>query len=189
MTRNATRFYLFLDVDGVLHPVDLRIRGMTSEEMNAALGPGKHSISEVRRVAAGRKVVNESEEFLSRLPLLEKTIRPHLQQLEIIVSSTWRRHPPSLQGLLDCMSEDVRARVAGTTPERHGDADENRPNEIVWWLNKHGQPGVKTIVLDDHPQPPGWLHFQRFGTWIEVDSARALDDSVATRLAQLLAGV
>ncbi|MDE2465351.1 MAG: hypothetical protein KGO02_16805 [Alphaproteobacteria bacterium] len=158
MTKDKSNYYLFLDVDGVLHPMDLRVLGMTREEMNAALGPGNHSISEVRRVAAGRKVVNESKEFLSRLSLLEKTIRPHLQKITIIISTTWRLHPPSLQGLLDCMSEDVRARVVGTTHQRHGDADDNRPNEIVWWLNKHEKLGVKVIALNDHPSPwPGGI--------------------------------
>lgn len=69
MTRSAARFYLFLDVDGVLHRMTF--------------------------APDGEPRLPRDELLLSRLPLLEKTIRPHLEHLEIIVSSSWRLHPGS----------------------------------------------------------------------------------------------
>ncbi|MDE2465353.1 MAG: hypothetical protein KGO02_16815, partial [Alphaproteobacteria bacterium] len=139
--KNTPQFYLFLDVDGVLHRMVYESDGQPS--------------------------LPRDEQLLSRLPLLEKTIRPHLQQLSIIVSSSWRLHLPSLEVLLDEMSEDVRARVIGSTPSgtRLHDC---RPDEIRLWLEQNGKPGVTAIALDD-AGPHGWrTNFSEWGIWLKT---------------------
>lgn len=159
--KNIRRFYLFLDVDGVLHRM--------------AFAPD------------GQPRLPEDEQLLSRLPLLEKTIRRHLQQLEIVISSSWRLHPQILRALLDAMSEDVQARVIGSTPSgtRLHDC---RPDEIRLWLEQNGKPGVTAIALDD-AGPHGWrTNFSEWGIWLKTDPEQAFGDQEAEKLAQILAG-
>lgn len=178
-------FYLFLDADGVLHPMDLRIRGMTREEMKST---GARSLSELQLLAAVRGFENVSNELpLSRVPLLEQTIRPFLAHIEIVISSSWRLQKAALKQLLDCMSDDVRARVIGVTPKRlrMGDC---RPDEIRAWLEKHGKRGVTAIVLDDDSPHGNRTRFENLGIWIQVDPVLAFGDKEAVRLAQILTG-
>ena len=159
--QNTPRFYLFLDVDGVLHRMVFK--------------------------PDGQPRLPDDEQILSRLPLLEETIRPHLQQISIVISSSWRLHPPSLEGLLDSMSEDVRARVIGSTP-RGTRMHDCRPDEIRLWIEQNGEPGVTAIALDDFT-PLGWrTNFNEWGIWLQMDPKRAFDNQEAEKLAQILAG-
>ena len=176
-------FYLFLDADGVLHPMDLRIRGMTLEEMKSTAA---RSLSELQLLAGVRGFVNASDELpLSRLPLLEQTIRPFLAQIEIVISSSWRLQKTALKQLLDCMSDDVRERVIGVTPKRlrMGDC---RPDEIRAWLEKHGKQGVTAIVLDDDSPHGNRTRFENLGIWIQIDPVKAFGDDHAAQLTLIL---
>lgn len=159
--QNTPRFYLFLDVDGVLHRMVFK--------------------------PDGQPRMPDDEQILSRLPLLEETIRPHLQQISIVISSSWRLHPQFLEGLLESMSEDVRARVIGSTP-RGTRMHDSRADEIRLWIEQNGEPGVTAIALDDH-SPHGWrTEFRDWGIWLQTDPERAFDSQEAAGLAQILAG-
>ena len=161
VTELRPRFYLFLDVDGVLHRM--------------AYAPG------------GQPTLADGEQLLSRLPLLEKTIRPYLQELQIIVSSTWRLHPRNMRILLDAMSKDVRAKVIGSTP-RGTRLHDCRPDEIRLWLEQNGEPDVTAIALDDHSKH-GWrTNFSEWGIWLQTNPEQAFGDQEAEKLAHILAG-
>ena len=177
------RFYLFLDADGVLHPMELRIRGMTLDEMKST---GARSPGELQLLAGIHGFVNVSDEPpLSRLPLLEQTIRPFLANIEIVISSSWRLKKKALKQLLDCMSDDVRARVIGVTPQgsRMNDC---RPDEIRAWLQQHGKPGAMAIVLDDSSRHGNRTRFEGLGIWIQIDPAKAFGEDEAMQLTQIL---
>lgn len=85
------------------------------------------------------------------------------------------------------MSEDVRAKVIGSTP-RGTRLNDCRPDEIRLWLEQNGEPGVTAIALDDHI-PHGWrTEFSEWGIWLKTDPELAFGDQEAERLAQILAG-
>lgn len=115
---------LFLDFDGVLHPV-----GGTQE-------PAREG---------GR-----SRQRMVRLPLLEALLRePALQQVGVVISSTWRV-VYNLAQLRSQFAPDLRERVIGLTPQldqlstRHA-----RHEEIAAWLTAHPQICAWVAVDDD----------------------------------------
>lgn len=105
---------LFLDFDGVLHPVG----GVPSRQR------------------------------LARLPLLEALLRePALQEVGIVISSTWRV-AYSMAQLRSGFAPDMRARVFDRTPQLDGYVPHTRHAEISAWLEVH--PEVRHwIALDD----------------------------------------
>lgn len=174
--KNDLRFYLFLDVDGVLHPIHWTIPGLTAED-EARLAP-----SELQIYMATRGLVAVPDgQLLGCLPLLEDTLRLHLDQVDIVISSSWRRQKSAYRMLMDAMSKDVRARVVGKTQPLG-----RRSWEIESWLKKHGKPGVVPVILDDtESEGRGLGHF---GVWIKPKVSTGFGLPEAQALRQVLRG-
>ncbi len=126
----------------------------------------------------------EVEDFRS-LPLIEAVVRKH-PKARIVISSDWRMLF-SLSKLVSRFSEDIRARIAGTTPhmipktgnELHG----LREREAMLWLAQH-DPDPTTAAwcaIDD--APGNWLTRSRL---VLTDFKRGFADEDALRLNNLL---
>lgn len=155
--------YLFLDVDGVLHGVDWRRQRVMDTKATIPVSRVDHP--------------------LSRLPIFEQAIRPHLDHLVIVISSDWRLFPEYYDCLLTATSPDVRACVVGGTPrDLHG----GRPIEISAWLSTNGEPGSQVIVVDDDLDQP-WNLLPFGATLIGTDYSVGFSDLDAAVLGKLLA--
>lgn len=85
-------------------------------------------------------------DWFARLPVFEKAIRPWLEQIEIVVSSTWRLTVP-LEKIKASFSPDVAHRIISITGPDLGD----RCKEIEKWAKEHG---CETwLAIDDHAAP------------------------------------
>ena len=126
----------------------------------------------------------EVEDFRS-LPLIEAVVREH-PLARIVISSDWRMLF-SLSKLVSRFSEDIRPRIAGTTPhmipkkgsELHG----LREREAMLWLAQH-DPNPATAAwcaLDD--APGNWLTRSRL---VLTDFKRGFTEEDALRLDGLL---
>lgn len=166
------KFYLFLDVDGVLHRFELQIHGR----------PKGTPITLGRILDYGCDAILTSPP-LSRLPLLEQVIRPYLDRLQIVVSSSWRLYPESYDHLLTAMSPDVRDCVVGRTPS---DIGGGRPIEISTWLADHGEPGSQVIAIDDN-LTEWWADLPDGSVFIGTDFAVGFSDLDGRVLTKLLA--
>lgn len=167
-----SKTYLFLDVDGVLHPYELQIHGM----------PKGTPITLGRILDYGCDPVILGAP-LSRLPILVSIIRPYLDRLQIVISSSWRLYEAAYNDLLVAMSPDVRACVVGRTPE---DPRGDRPVEISTWLADHGEPGAQVIVLDDNLDE-WWADLPDGAAFIGVDYSVGFSDLDGRVLTKLLA--
>ncbi|CAD7937510.1 unnamed protein product [Amoebophrya sp. A25] len=77
--------YLFLDVDGVLHPDD------------ASKAPSRDSVLRVPQLTCFRAIV---EEIYRRTGTRKNSIGATVGKIFLVLSSTWREHPPRTQRLL-----------------------------------------------------------------------------------------
>src|SRR5690606_15184472 len=85
-------------------------------------------------------------DWFARLPVFEKAIRPWLDHVEIVVSSTWRLTVP-LEKIKASFSPDVARRIKSVTGPDLGD----RCDEIERWAKEHG---CETwLAIDDHAAP------------------------------------
>lgn len=164
--------YIFLDVDGVLHPYELQIRGK----------PKGTPITPWLIIDYGYDPIIIGQP-LSRLPILESVIRPYLDSLAIVISSSWRLHEKAYNDLLAAMSPDVRACVLGGTPT---DIGGGRPVEISTWLTQHGEPGSQVIALDDNLNE-WWADLPDGSVFIGTDYSVGFSDLDAKVLTKLLA--
>src|SRR5579863_1120036 len=135
----SPQFYIFLDVDGVLHPARWGVPGITVEQMRS-MSPGQYELEAALR---GFRAMAEGPP-LSHLSQFEEAIQPHLDKLQIVISSSWRHDVVTYNALLEAMSPPVRARVLGGTPK-----DRSRPLAINQWLHEHAGPDFAAIVVDD----------------------------------------
>ncbi len=126
----------------------------------------------------------EVEDFRS-LPLIEAVVRAH-PKARIVISSDWRMLF-SLSKLVSRFSEDIRPRIAGTTPhmipkkgiELHG----LREREAMLWLGQH-HPDPATAAwcaLDD--APGNWVTRSRL---VLTDFKRGFTEEDAMRFHSLL---
>lgn len=135
----ASPWYIFLDVDGVLHPASW---GAPRPSHDALLSTADRE-SSLHAALRGLRAVPDGLPF-SCLPTFEQAVRAHLDHIEIIISSSWRESPELYESILEAMSADIRARVIGATP-----VGPERPWEINRWLEIHGQPNRGAIAIDD----------------------------------------
>lgn len=133
-------FIIFLDVNGVLHACEWTIPGVSRADM------AKLSMDDFSLLAGVRGwYAVPSESQFARLPLLESVIQPFLDDVQLVISSSWRKNPTKYEQLLQALSPDVRARVVGATPVQ----GMGRPREIYDWLTTHGSAETLPIVIDD----------------------------------------
>lgn len=126
----------------------------------------------------------EVEDFRS-LPLIEAVVRKH-PEARVVISSDWRMLF-SLSRLVARFSEDIRPRIAGTTPhmipktgsELHG----LREREAMLWLGQHDpDPSTATwCAIDD--APGNWMTRSRL---VLTDFKRGFTEEDAVRLDHLL---
>lgn len=128
----------------------------------------------------------EVEDFRC-LPLIENVVRDY-PEARIVIASDWRMLF-SLAKLVNRFSEDVRSRVAGTTPhmlpKRGADLRGMREREAMTWLSQH-VPDVATAAwcaLDD--APGNWLTRSRL---ILTDFKRGFNEEDALVLRRMLDG-
>lgn len=171
----SARMYIFLDVDGVLHPATWQVPGLTPEQMQAMT----HEEIAFAAALGGMRAVPEGELF-SRLPLLEQTLRPNLTDLEIVITSSWRHDTDAYGALLAAFSSDVRARVAGPTPHFG-----KRPWEIKAWLDQQHNPEALPIVIDDD-LTHAWDRIERPAVFLFTQTEVGFSDEDAYALKALL---
>lgn len=172
----SVRLYIFLDVDGVLHPATWQVPGITAEQRQS-MTPADYALA----VAIGGTRAVPDGELFSRLPLLEQTIRLHLEDLEIVITSSWRLDPEAYGALLEAFSPDVRARIAGPTP-RIG----KRPWEIRTWLDQQDNPEALPVVIDDDFSHD-WRRIEHKAVLLFTDTKLGFSDEDARALKALLA--
>ena len=120
---------------------------------------------------------------LSKLPLLEELLRDATHgHVSIVISSTWRQGH-SLAKLRTLFSEDIRARVLGTTPVlEEYQSEHERFEEIKGWLQRNA--GYSSwVALDDDTEgfPAQWHKRVVF-----TDSALGLTEADISKLGTLL---
>jgi hypothetical protein len=152
---------LFLDYDGVLHPV-----GGSAAVLPGASRPGR---------------------YLVRLPLLEELLRePGMEQVGIVISSTWRV-AYKLAQLRGQFAPDLRARVVGVTPQLNRYATRHpRHEEITAWLADHAEVRAWVAVDDDvrgFPEAHAHLVATDSRTGLSSRDTDVLRDALRARLA------
>lgn len=155
--------HVFLDVDGVLHPVRKRFIGSDA--------PGMEVFMEVRTEIIG--------EPLSRLPSLEEAIRPYLDQIELVLISDWRLHPRAIDTIRSAMSSDFRNRlVIGPRVRTSGEQPRARLIDIYRSECGKREPPFIWCAIDDDPSAYGvWAP----GRVIECKSDIGFDESTAEK--------
>ena len=170
-----TQFYIFLDVDGVLHPATWRVRGLTQDAMRDM------SFGEIQFQAAMRGIRTDVDGLpFSRIPPFETAVRTHLDHLQIVITSSWRTTPELYDAILEAMSPDVRARMAGKTPQGL-----SRPLGINRWLNDFGHPEARSIVLEDDDSH-AWRHLDKGAMVFLTETQQGFTEEDGQCLARLL---
>lgn len=157
----ASLIHLFLDVDGVLHPIKRRFFGSDA--------PGMEVFMSVRTEIVGPP--------LSRLPIFEETVRPYLGQLELVVISDWRLHERSIEVLRSAMSPDFRDRLS-FAPAVRTSGEQPRFRLIDIYRRDTGKLQSPFIwcAIDDDPSAYG---IAANGRVIECRSNVGFDDAAA----------
>lgn len=106
------------------------------------------------------------------LPRFEAIMRD-FPAVEIVISSMWRYYFP-LESLRERFSEDIRARIIGTTPLVEREEDKylpaRREGEILQWLAENARQDQDWIAIDDatwqfpthRSRVIGCVHFKGF---------------------------
>lgn len=118
----ADMTYLFLDFDGVLHPM-----------------------------FPGRAHKPWEHDPFCYLDEFEGAVRKIPGQFRIVISSTWRRGR-TLEQLRVPFSADIAPLIVGATPMiGSGMGEGGRAREVMDWLDTHA-PGARAVAIDDMPQ-------------------------------------
>lgn len=115
--------YLFLDFDGVVHPL--------------FAGSSHHPW--------------EHKPFCY-LESLENAIRRIRQPVRIVIASTWRK-PRELEQLRAPFAADIRPLVVGKTPAiGSGNTPGSRLVEVQAWMAQHAHSHDRAVAIDDVPE-------------------------------------
>jgi len=72
-----------------------------------------------------------------------------LNEVSIVIDSTWRRHPSDLEWAILQFPSNVASVIVGCTPILGG--KEARETEIETWINVNVNGPFKLLILDDEP--------------------------------------
>ena len=72
-----------------------------------------------------------------------------LNDVQIVIDSTWRQFPSDLTWALDRFPTNVSSQIAGSTPILG--TKSHRELEILSWLQEHGFSVSQLLILDDEP--------------------------------------
>lgn len=85
------------------------------------------------------------------LPEFEAAIRKSPRQVQIIISSTWRRSH-NLSELREFFSPDIAGLITDVTPVLGtGNGPGARQDEVEAWLRSKGREGQEWVAIDDMP--------------------------------------
>lgn len=117
------------------------------------------------------------------LPLIEEVVR-EFEETRIVITSDWRMLF-GVQKLVARFSEDLRGRVAGTTPQvlpkRGPELHGLREREARQWLAKHQESDAPWLAIDD--APGNWVTRSRL---VLTDFKRGFTDEDARAARRLL---
>jgi HAD domain in Swiss Army Knife RNA repair proteins len=105
----------------------------------------------------------------------EETLRA-IPDATVVITSSWRE-AFSLAEMRRSFSNDVAARIIGTTPIARSREGCYRHREVVAYLKRNGMEGRPWVALDDDPE-----HYPAGAPVILVDPTRGFDDEAADRL-------
>jgi hypothetical protein len=103
-----------------------------------------------------------------------------LQDVQIVIDSTWRQYPADLKWALDRFPISVSSLVIGSTPILGGKS--LRELEILSWLKTQAVPESRILVIDDEPHLFQTLAANVFA----VNGDIGLTDDDAEKIRQLL---
>eukprot|EP00392_Amoebophrya_sp_AT5.2_P019125 g19855.t1 len=157
----ARRRILFLDVDGVLHPlgpnhlpIGVPVEALLEREdgKNVAGWPSFHphefTLQNMRCLVA---LVREADRRSAPVGFecSESVSHPARDSIEIVLTSTWREQESSLATVRSELGKHS-LRVRDTTPIHAGGDVRGRGNEIAEWLAKQEREcELKYVILDD----------------------------------------
>jgi hypothetical protein len=105
--------------------------------------------------------------------------------VEIVISSTWRYQFP-IEKLKAWFSEDIQARIIGTTPlierEEGKYLPARREGEILQWLAENGRRDSNWIAIDD----AAWQFLNHRSRLIACVPWKGFNDQAATALRNML---
>ena len=177
---------IFLDVDGVLHPIgdhDLLPLGADLDELSARADEGIVHCGELGHVTRVLK-----EEFLATcmgalLQIIEAT------DASIVLSTTWRKTPADRAAVMAQLhAYGLAARVVGDTPRsgcRGGECREwlasNRPGGCAYAVLDDDEEGVLAVAPSGNPHVPR----SRFVCTVRATGLTAQDAVAAIEMLQL----
>ena len=90
-----------------------------------------------------------SSEMLKSAELLAKAV-DGLEDISIVIDSTWRNYPADLQWALDRLPSKITDMVVGSTPILGGKKD--REIEIIKWLDANIRGPYQLLIVDDEQE-------------------------------------
>lgn len=116
-----------------------------------------------------------------RLPALEQTLeRVGLEQLEIVLSTTWREKQ-AISELLEPFSAKLKARVAGITPTIPTSREFQRWEECRKWIADNHRNGPWLAIDDTALEfPPGCINL------FHVTGDNGITDEELVRLGEII---
>jgi len=113
-------------------------------------------------------------------------LRDH-PDIEVVVSSAWRKDAGNLAELAGHFPVDVRHRFVGVTDIESDVAEPRQREHECWqWLCAHGREHVRWIAVDDSPDNFG-PDLPGAGAVLFTDPSAGLDDEAAAILRAMIA--
>ena len=125
-----------------------------------------------------------SKDLFSHAPRFSEMLRDH-PNLEVVISSDWRKGAGSVAELVVHFDPDVRHRFVGWTGIE-GKGPRQRERECWQWLRQHGREHVRWIAIDDCPDNFG-PDLPGAGVVLFTDPSVGLDDEAVTILRAMIA--
>ena len=109
----------------------------------------------------------------------EETLRA-IPDATVVITSSWRE-AFSLAEMRRFFSNDIAARIVGTTPIAQNREGCYRHREVVAYLKRNGPEGRPWVALDDDPE-----HYPAGAPVVLVDARKGFDEEAADRLVAMV---